>query len=250
MIESIWIVIENNVEQLKLSIVEFINEYAIVSLKSLLILISWLLISYFIYKFVIFLFKKFKILDLIDKFDIKFEWYDEEINNDADWSNIKNIAKKKTKLYDLVSKKIQIDKVIAKALSYYVFLLFFRWAIYTLEITEVEQFLKDILDYLPKLFIWIVIWYFGIRFANFVYDVIYHSLNLTKQKTAKIIASGAKFIMMFFVLMIVLEKVWIDSSIVNTIFIGFISMITFAWGLAFWLWWKDVAKEILENFRK
>jgi hypothetical protein len=27
-------------------------------------------------------------------------------------------------------------------------------------------------------------------------------------------------------------------------------MIALAWGLAFWLGWKDIAKEILESFKK
>jgi hypothetical protein len=79
---------------------------------------------------------------------------------------------------------------------------------------------------------------------------VYHALNLTKQKTAKIIASGAKIVMLFFTLMVVLNKIWIDSTIINTVLIWFISMLAIAGWLAFWLGWKDIAKEILESFRK
>ena len=106
------------------------------------------------------------------------------------------------------------------------------------------------LDYLPSLFIGVIIWFFGIRFANFIYDIVYHALNLTKQKTAKIIASWAKIVILFFTLMVVLNKIWIDSSVVNTVLTWFIAMLTIAWGLAFGLWGKDIAREILESFRK
>jgi di/tricarboxylate transporter len=79
---------------------------------------------------------------------------------------------------------------------------------------------------------------------------VYHALNLSKQKTAKIIASWAKIIILFFTLMAVLNKVGIANEITNTILIWFISMLALAWWLAFWLWGKDIAHEILESFRK
>jgi hypothetical protein len=50
--------------------------------------------------------------------------------------------------------------------------------------------------------------------------------------------------------MIVLSKIWISTTITNTILIWFISMISLAWGLAFWLWGKELASEILESFKK
>jgi RimJ/RimL family protein N-acetyltransferase len=56
--------------------------------------------------------------------------------------------------------------------------------------------------------------------------------------------------MLFFTLMVVLNKIGIDSTIINTVLIWFISMLTIAWWLAFGLWGKDIAKEILESFRK
>jgi hypothetical protein len=50
--------------------------------------------------------------------------------------------------------------------------------------------------------------------------------------------------------MVVLSKIWIATEITNTILIWFISMLALAWWLAFWLWGKDIAHEILESFRK
>ncbi len=210
---------------------------------AIIILISGFFMAIIVYKFIIYLFKKFKIIELIDKLDINFE-------SDEERTEWKTEKKEKKKFSEVFWKKIQIDKVVAKASSYYIFLIFFRWSIYKIWITEVEQFLKQLINYLPNLFIWVFIWYFWIRFANFIYDVIYHSLSLTKQKTAKIIASGWKIVILFFTLMVVLNKIWIDTQIINTILTWFIAMLTIAGGLAFWLWWKDIAREILESFRK
>jgi small-conductance mechanosensitive channel len=145
---------------------------------------------------------------------------------------------------------VKIDEIVWKAMWYYIFLVFFRLSIVAIGIDEIEKFLWDLLTYLPSLFIAVIILFFWVRFANFIYDVIYQTLNLTKQKTAKIIASWAKIIILFFTLMVVLDKVGIASDIITVILTGFVAMLTLAGWIAFGLGWKDVAREILESLRK
>ena len=205
---------------------------------AILILIAGYFVSLWVYKLVLWIFKKFKIIKLIDKLDIEFPHEKEK------W-------KEKETLSDKIQKRVKIDTAVWKACAYYVFLLFFRWAIVVLNITAVEEFMGDLIAYLPSLFVGILIWFFGIRFANFIYDVVYHTLNLTKQKAWKLIASGAKIVILFFTLMLVLDYTKIvDKTIIDTILTGFIAMLTLAGWLAFWLGWKDVARDILESLRK
>ena len=209
---------------------------------AILIVILWALLARWIYLFAMFLFKKFKLNELVDKLKVNF---DEENLEENDENIKKEIRKNK------FSEKIKVDDVVAKSVSYYVLIIFFRLAISYIWIDEIEQFLKDLTHYLPNLFVWVMIWFFGIRFANFIYDVVYHTLSLTKEKTSKIIASGAKIIILFFTLMVFLDYTQVVSVfIINTILIWFISMLSLWAGLAFGLWWKDIAREILESFRK
>jgi hypothetical protein len=190
-----------------------------------------------------YLFKRFNIIELVDRLSI------ELVNNIKTEEAEINWKKEKTKKKK-ISDTIKINEITAKAFSYYIFLVFFRFSIVVIGIKEVEDFLWELITYLPSLFIWVVIWFFWVRFANFIYDVVFHALDLTNQKTAKIIATWSKIIILFFTAMAVLDKIWIASNITSTILIWFISMISIAWGLAFWLGWKDVAHEILESFRK
>ena len=56
---------------------------------------------------------------------------------------------------------------------------------------------------------------------------------------------------MFFTLMIMLNYIKIvDDFIINALFLGFITTMTIAFGIAFGLGGKGIAKEILEGFRK
>ena len=215
-------------------------------ISSISILIIWWVISYAIYKLIIYIFAKFRILHLIDK-----TWNNIEqkttsiVDSDTSAKDSKTSEKKKK------VKKVAYDHIAAKAISYYAFLLFFRWSVIALGITEVERFLWDIIWYLPNLFIAILIGFFGLRFANSVHDILYKTLEITKQKTSSIIAMGAKIIILFFTLMIMLNYIQIvDEFIINSLLIWFIATMTIAFGLAFGIGWKDVAKEILESFRK
>lgn len=213
---------------------DMFEKYAKVFWLSAINLVIWILISVLVYKIIIYLFKKFNIVALIDRLTMVsiYKKDDEE----------KNLPVKK------ISDNIKIDVITAKSMAYYVFLLFFRNSIVIIWITEVELFLNSMVDYLPNLFIAVVVGFFGIRFANFIYDVIYYPLDLGWQKNAEIIAMWWKIIILFFTLMVVLSKVGIWNDITNIILIWFISMLSIAWGLAFGLGGKELAKEILESF--
>lgn len=218
-------------------------------LWALLIIIVWGIIARFLYLFLMYIFKKFKLNELVDKLKVSFDEESlEESKKNIEES--KEVVKKKI-LKNRFTDKIKVDDIVAKSVSYYVLIIFFRISISYIWITEIESFLKDLTYYLPNLFVWVLIWFFGIRFANFIYDVVYHALSITKEKTSKIIATWAKIIILFFTLMVFLDYTKIVSEfIINTILIWFIWMLALAWWLAFWLWWKEVAHEILESFRK
>ena len=217
-------------------------------IASIIILFIGAVISYGIYRFVMYMFQKFHIVDFIDRL---WEGFEEKTTQAVDKTPDTPTLISKEEKKEKKPKKIKYDRIAAKALSYYVFLLFFRWSIVELGITEVETFMNDLIGYLPSLFVGIMIGFFGLRFANSVYDILYQALELTRQKTSAIIAMGAKIIIMFFTLMIMLHYIKIvDQFIINTLFLWFITTLTLAFSLAFWIGGRDVAKEILESFRK
>lgn len=211
-----------------------IEKYAYVFLISALNLLIWFLIAFIVYKIIMYLFKKFKIVAIIDRITMISIYKDQK----------KEVEVKK------ISDNIKIDVITAKSMSYYIFLLFFRYSIVIIWITDVEVFLDKLINYLPSLFIWVAVWFFWIRFANFVYDLIYYPLDLSNQKNAEIIAMWWKIIILFFTMMVVLSQIWIWTDITNIILIWFVGMLSLAWWLAFWLWWKDIARDILESFKE
>lgn len=232
-IDLVW----DNISQSLLATLEF---YGPKVAWALVLLWLWIIAGILVFQSVKFAFRKFKIIDLIDKLTPEYD--DIAIDHGSETQK----KKKKIKF----TQKVKVDEIVSKALAYYVFLVFFRYAIMAIGIDEVEKFMAELLTYIPSLFIAVIIWFFWIRFANFVYDIIFQTLKLSKQKTAKIVASWAKGIILFFTLMAVLDKVGIATNIIEIILIWFVSMVSLAWWIAFGLWWKEVAQEILESLKK
>ena len=217
-----------------------------------IILLIWTIISIGVYKITIYLFKKFKIGELINKIELNPIIKNEEITKvkttikeSVNGKTVKRVKRIK------LAERLEIDKIVAKSFSYYIFLVFFRLSIVAIGVVEIESFLNDIINYLPSLFVWIVIWFFWLRFSDTVYDIIYHTLELTRQKTGKIIAMLAKIIILFFTVMLMLNYIKIvDQLIINTFIIGFVWSVSLGCAIAFWLGGKEVAHEILESFKK
>lgn len=236
--------------RLSLETIKAFELYGVQSIKAFIVLCIGAVMSYGIYRMTLYIFWKFGIIDFINRL---WEGFEENTTKMVDKTPDDNDEKKdsgKSANKDL-PEKVRYDRITAKAFSYYVFLLFFRWAIIIIGITEVEKFMQDLLAYLPNLFIWIVIWFFGVRFANSVHDIIYQTLELTKDRTSKIIATGAKIIILFFTLMIMLNYIKIvDEFIINALFLWFITTLTISLGLSFGLGGREIAREILESFRK
>ena len=220
----------------------FLSNYLWKVIESIALIVSWLILAFVLYKFVIYLFERFKLLELINILESKLtSWVKQSVNEKK---------KKKEIEPEIITEKFQIDEIVAKAISYYVFLLFFRMAIAQFWVADIEEFMDELLRYLPKLFIGAMIWYLWIRFAKFVHDIVLYAFGIKTQDTAKIVATGSRWIIIFFTVMAVLDQVGIATEVTTTILNGFIAMLALAGWLAFWLWWKGVAREILESFKK
>lgn len=219
----------------------FLENYLWKIAESASIMIAWVIFAFLLYRFIIYIFVRFNLLDLINKLEEKM------------WASVNDKKTSKTKALEkteTLTNKFQIDEIVAKSVAYYVFLLFLRFAIAAYGIQDIEEFMDELLRYLPKLFTWVAIWYFGFRFSKFVYDIVYFAFWVKAKDTAKIVAAWARGIIIFFVVMAVLDQVGIATEVTTTLLNGFIAMLAIAWGLAFWLGGKDVAKEMLESFRK
>ncbi len=106
---------------------------------------------------------------------------------------------------------------------------------------EVESFLGSLLDYLPHLFLALLIGFFGVQMSRTSYTLVYNAIHFENPNTAKVLAHLARILILFFTFTIVINQVntgtmqIIPEYLIKSILIGFVVAVSLAFGLAFGL---------------
>ena len=140
--------------------------------------------------------------------------------------------------------------VIAKSVKGYLMFLFFIEATKVAQLNQIAEFLSTIIGYVPEVIISLFIMIVGIRIGNTMQTVITTSLNFTRSNTAHALGIVAKYTIISFAVLAALSQLQIADILIKILFIGFVSMLTIAGGLAFGLGGKDLVKELLEAIKK
>ena len=146
--------------------------------------------------------------------------------------------------------KLGASHVVAKGVKGYLIFLFFIEATKVAKLTQIAEFLGRVIGYVPEVIIAIFIMLVGIRIGNTMQLVISTSLSFAKSNTANVLGIAAKGTVITFAVLAALSELDIAEILIQTLFIGFVAMLTIAGGLAFGLGGKDVVKELLEAIKK
>jgi len=150
-------------------------------------------------------------------------------------------------------RKAGVDFNIAKffggLVKWFLILVFLMAATDILHLVQVTSFLNSIVLYLPNVIVAAVIMAVAFLVGNFVYAVIKGSTKIAGIVSATLLATIAKWAIVIFGLLAALIQLGVASSLINTIFIGFVAMLALAGGLAFGLGGRDEAALILKKLR-
>lgn len=146
--------------------------------------------------------------------------------------------------------KITPSEVIAKGVKGYLIFLFFIEATKIAKLTQIAEFLSKVMNYIPEVIIALFIMLVAISMGRTLQTLISTSLSFAKANTANVLGVAAKYTMVTFGVLAALSQLAIAEILINVMFIGFISFLTLAGGLAFGLGGKDVVHELLEDIKK
>lgn len=146
--------------------------------------------------------------------------------------------------------KMTPSSLIAKGVKGYLVFLFFIESTKFAGLSEVAQFLTTMIGYVPDLIIALFIILVGIRIGGTIELIIKTSLGFAKASTGDVLGIAAKYTVIVFSALAALSQLQIAEILINTLFIGFVAMLTIAGGLAFGLGGKDVVKELLEAMKR
>jgi hypothetical protein len=146
--------------------------------------------------------------------------------------------------------ELNIAKFFGGLVKWFLILVFLMAATDILHLTQVTGFLNSIVLYLPNVIVAAVILAVAFLVGNFAFAVIKGSTKVAGIVSATLLGTIAKWAIVIFGFLAALIQLGVASSLINTIFIGFIAMLALAGGLAFGIGGKDEAALILKKLRR
>lgn len=136
---------------------------------------------------------------------------------------------------------------------------FFKWIVWlialvaatnVLQLTQLSQFLNNILLYMPNVIASVVIVLLGATLAHFVSKVVKGSVFAAEVGYGNALAALAKYAILIFTFLAVLIQLGVAVVLLQTVFTGFVAMLAIAGGLAFGLGGQAAAKDAVESVRR
>lgn len=134
----------------------------------------------------------------------------------------------------------------------YWFIIFFAFlfAIDLFNLPALEQLLNPIIAFIPNIFVAVIICIFGTLFGRFVQTALGGYLKNIGVPNAEIVGTIAHYAILVFTLFVAFEQLHIGGGLFMWAFLIGFSGLSLAFGIAFGLGAKDVAKSIAERMYK
>lgn len=142
------------------------------------------------------------------------------------------------------------EEVLAEVLRWTIVILFLIPTLEVWGLSRATPVLDQFLIYLPNVIIAVIIGFVGLLSANLISDLVQSSIKALGAGSAKTLAYAAKAAIIFFTILIVMNQLGVAQDLIRILFTGIVAMLALAGGLAFGLGGQDVARQLLESFRK
>lgn len=142
-----------------------------------------------------------------------------------------------------LSEKVEV--MLGSLVKWLIVITFFIAATNIWGLTTVSQLLLGIVGYLPSIFSAIIVLAIGILLAGFVESMVKAGLNSVDVRTGRLMGKIASYLVITIATLAAFSELRIARDFINTLFIGFVAMLSLGFGLAIGLGAKDVVGKAL-----
>lgn len=134
--------------------------------------------------------------------------------------------------------------------KWFIMLVFLIGALDVLRLTQVTEFLRNILEYIPQVIVAVLVLLAAGIIGDALKKVVVSSAKTAEVKSSGFLGSVTKWAIWVFAILVALSQLGIAPMIINTLFTGFVVALSLAFGLAFGLGGQDVAARVLDKVSK
>jgi hypothetical protein len=143
--------------------------------------------------------------------------------------------------------KLSISGTIAWLIKWFILVAIFLAAANILNLSQVSEFLNQVLLYIPSVIAAAAILLVGTMVAGFLSRLVKHAVQAAGLASADLIGAVTQWAIMIFTILATLAQLNVATAFVQTLFTGIIAMIAIAGGLAFGLGGKEHASRALDK---
>jgi len=133
---------------------------------------------------------------------------------------------------------------------WFIILVFLVGAFDILHLSQVTEFLREILNYLPQVIVAVLILIAAGLVAEAMKKIVLSSAMTAEVPSAGFLATVTKWIIWVFAILVALSQLGIASGFVQTIFTGLVVALSLGLGLAFGLGGQEAAGRVIEKVSK
>jgi len=146
--------------------------------------------------------------------------------------------------------KVEASSFIGAIFKWILAIVFLLAAVEILGLNQFASFLQNVLNYLPNVIVAAAIFVAAVIIADIIEKVVRAAVESTKIGYGHIVGVIVRWSIWVFAILAILVQLKVTPSLIQIILQGIVGLIVIAGGLAFGLGGKDVAAEILQNFRR
>ena len=146
--------------------------------------------------------------------------------------------------------KLNIEKILEEIIKWFILIIFFISAANAFGLPQVNEFLSNVLAYIPNLIIASIIVVLGFLIANFVADLAHGTTKATKSSSAQIVSAIVRWAIIIFTAFTALGQLGIGKELLASFFNNLGLALAAAFGLAFGLGGKEAAADAIKRLRQ
>ncbi|XOB41872.1 MAG: mechanosensitive ion channel family protein [Candidatus Nealsonbacteria bacterium] len=146
--------------------------------------------------------------------------------------------------------KVDASGFIGAICKWVLVIVFLLAAVEILGLVQFADFLVKVLAYLPNVIVAALIFVVAVIIADILEKVVRAAVEGVKVGYGQLVGVIVRWSIWIFAILAILIQLKIAPSLLQTLFIGFVALITIAGGIAFGLGGKDVAAELLQDLKK